>query len=135
MGEQSSIGGGGKEIAISHNMRDVTRMAVAWYGTGIGGGGGGDKTTRTQKAMAAAAAAVTATIPGGGCAGYLLRQVSLMMWAVCEAASQLAVGGRGQFLEGEPCAVQDQERASVSCFCICSSPCPSLLLLMGNGAS
>ena len=51
MGEQSSIAGGGKEIATSHNMRDVMRMAAAWYGTGIGGGsgggggGGGGKTT------------------------------------------------------------------------------------------
>ena len=49
MGEQSSIAGGGREIATSHNMRDVMRMAAAWYGTGIGGGGGGgggsDKTT------------------------------------------------------------------------------------------
>ena len=50
VGEQSSIAGGGREIATSHNMRDVMRMAAAWYGTGIGGGGGGggggsDKTT------------------------------------------------------------------------------------------
>ena len=46
MGEQSSIAGGGREIATSHNMRDVMRMAAAWYGTGIGGGGGGGgKTT------------------------------------------------------------------------------------------
>lgn len=44
MGEQSSIAGGGREIATSHNMRDVMRMAAAWYGTGIGSGGGG-KTT------------------------------------------------------------------------------------------
>jgi len=41
VGEQSSIAGGGREIATSHNMRDVMRMATAWYGTGIGGGGGG----------------------------------------------------------------------------------------------
>jgi len=41
VGEQSSIAGGGREIATSHNMRDVMRMAAAWYGTGIGGGGGG----------------------------------------------------------------------------------------------
>ncbi len=40
VGEQSSIAGGGREIATSHNMRDVMRMAAAWYGTGIGGGGG-----------------------------------------------------------------------------------------------
>jgi hypothetical protein len=50
VGEQSSIAGGGREIATSHNMREVMRMATAWYGTGIGGGGGGggggsDKTT------------------------------------------------------------------------------------------
>jgi hypothetical protein len=46
VGEQSSIAGGGREIATSHNMRDVMRMAAAWYGTGIGGGGGGGgKTT------------------------------------------------------------------------------------------
>ncbi len=92
MGEQSSIASGGREIATSHNMRDVMRMATAWYGTGIGGGGG--KTTTVQKAMAAAAAAtVPATIPRGGSAGYLLGQVSLMTWAVGEAASQPAVGG------------------------------------------
>ena len=98
MGEQSSIAGGGREIATSHNMRDVMRMAAAWYGTGIGGGGGGGgKTTMAQKAMAAAAAMVTATIPRGGSAGYLLGQVSLMTWAVGEAASQPAVGGRGRF--------------------------------------
>ncbi len=50
-------------------MRDVMRMAAAWYGTGIGGGGGSGssgKTTMAQKAMAAAAAMVTATIPRGG---------------------------------------------------------------------
>jgi len=96
VGEQSSIAGGGREIATSHNMRDVMRMAAAWYGTGIGGDDGGGKTTMAQKAMAAAAAAmVTATIPRGGSAGYLLGQVSLMTWAVGEAASQPAVGGRG----------------------------------------
>ena len=94
MGEQSSIAGGGREIATSHNMRDVMRMAAAWYGTGIGGGGGG-KMTMAQKAMAAGAAMVTATIPRGGSVGYLLGQVSLMTWAVGEAASQPAVGGRG----------------------------------------
>jgi len=44
VGEQSSIAGGGREIAASHNMRDMMRMAAAWCGTGIGGGGGG-KTT------------------------------------------------------------------------------------------
>ncbi len=97
MGEQSSIASGGREIATSHNMRDVMRMAAAWYGTGIGGGnggGGGGKTTMAQKAMAAAAAIVTGTIPKGGSAGYLLGQVSLMTWAVLgEAASQPAVGG------------------------------------------
>ncbi len=96
MGEQSSIAGGGREITTSHNMRDVMRMAAAWYGTRIGGGnggGGGGKTTMAQKAMAAAAAMVTATIPRGGSAGYLLGQVSLMTWAVGEAASQPAVGG------------------------------------------
>ncbi len=106
MGEQSSIAGGGREIATSHNMRDVMRMAVAWYGTGIGGGGGG-KTTMAQKAMAAAAATVTVTIPRGGSAGYLLGQVSLMTWAVGEAASQPAVGGQRQFLGGGPRAVRD----------------------------
>ncbi len=99
VGEQSSIAGGGREIATSHNMRDVMRMAAAWYGTGIsGGGGGGGKTTTAQKAtsvVAVAAATVTATIPRGGSAGYLLGQVSLMTWAVGEAASQPAVGGRG----------------------------------------
>ena len=46
VGEQSSIAGGGREIATSHNMRDVMRMAVAWYGTGIGGGGGGGGKTK-----------------------------------------------------------------------------------------
>jgi len=55
VGERSSIAGGGREIATSHNMRDVMRMAAAWYGTGIGGGGGGGKTTMAQKAMTAAA--------------------------------------------------------------------------------
>ena len=43
-----------------------------------GGGGNGDH-----------------NIPRGGSAGYLLGQVSLMTWAVGEAASQPAVGGRG----------------------------------------
>jgi len=97
VGEQSSIAGGGREIATSHNMRAVMRMAAAWYGTGIGGGGGGGggKTTMAQKAMAAVAAMVTATIPRGDSAGYLLGKVSLMTWAVGEAASQPAVGGRG----------------------------------------
>ncbi len=78
-------------------MHDVMRMAAAWYGTGIGGGGGGGggKTMTAQKATAAAVAMVTATIPRGGSAGYLLGQVSLMTWAVGEAASQPAVGGRG----------------------------------------
>jgi hypothetical protein len=71
-------------------MRDVTRMATAWCGTGIGSGGG-NKTATAQKAMAAARA--TVTIPRGGGAGYLLRQVSLMTWVVGEAASQPAVGG------------------------------------------
>ena len=37
MGEQSSIAGGGREIVASHNMRDVTQMAAAWYSTRIGG--------------------------------------------------------------------------------------------------
>ncbi len=88
------------------------RMATAWYGTGIGGGGGGGgggKTTmaQRQKAMAAAAAMVTATIPRGGSAGDLLEQVSLMTWAVGEAASQPAVGGRGQFWGGGHRAVRD----------------------------
>lgn len=106
MGEQSSIAGGGREIATSHNMHDVMRMAVPWYGTRIGGGGGG-KTTMAQKAMAAAAAMVTATIPRGGSAGYLLGQVSLMTWAVGEAASQPAVGGRGRFFGGGLRAVRD----------------------------
>ena len=108
MGEQSSIAGGGREIATSHNMRDVMRMAAAWYGTGIGGGGGGGgKMTMAQKAMAAAAAMVTATIPRGGSVGYLLGQVSLMTWAVGEAASQPAVGGRGRFFGGGLRAVRD----------------------------
>jgi hypothetical protein len=108
VGEQSSIAGGGRDIATSHNMRDVMRMAVAWYGTGIGGdGGSGGKTTTAQKATAAAAATVTATIPRGGSAGYLLGQVSLMTWVVGEAASQPTVGGRGRFLGGGPCAVWD----------------------------
>ena len=94
MGEQSSIVGGGREIATSHNMRDVMQMAVAWYGTGIGSGSGGDgKTTMAQKATVAAATTVTVTIPRGGSAGYLLRQVSLMTWVVGEVASQPAVGG------------------------------------------
>jgi hypothetical protein len=48
-----------------------------------------------QKAMVAAAAMVTAMIPRGDSAGYLLGKVSLMTWAVGEAASQPAVGGRG----------------------------------------
>ena len=96
VGEQSSIVGGGREIPTSHNMRDVMRMAAAWYGTGIGGGGGGGgKTTTAQKATAEKAATVTAAIPRGGSAGYLLGQVSLMTWVVGEAASQPAVGGRG----------------------------------------
>jgi hypothetical protein len=107
VGEQSSIAGGGREIATSHNMRDVMLMAMAWYGTGIGSGGGGGKTTMAQKAMAAAAAMVTATIPRGGSAGYLLGQVSLMTWAVGEAASQPAVGGRGRFFGGGLRAVRD----------------------------
>ncbi len=77
-------------------MRDVMRMAMPWYSTRIGGGGSG-KTTMAQKVMAAAAAMVTATIPRGGSAGYLLGQVSLMTWAVGEAASQPAMGGRGKF--------------------------------------
>ena len=106
MGERSSIAGGGREIATSHNMRDVMRMAAPWYGTGIGGGGGG-KTTMAQKAMAAAAAMVTATILRGGSAGYLLGQVSLMTWAVGEAASQPTVGGRGRFFGGDLRAVRD----------------------------
>ncbi len=93
MGEQSSIAGGGREIATSHNMRDMMWMAVAWYRTGIGGSGGGVKTTTAQKAAAAAVATVTVMIPRGGSAGYLLGQVSLMTWAVSEAASQPAVGG------------------------------------------
>ncbi len=96
VGEQSSIAGGGREITTSHNMHDVMRMAAAWYRTGIGsgnGGGGGGKTTMAQKAMAAVAAMVTATILRRGSAGYLLGQVSLMTWAVGEAASQPAVGG------------------------------------------
>jgi hypothetical protein len=88
-------------------MRDVMRMAAAWYGTGIGGNDGGGKTTMAQKAMAAAAAMVTATIPRGGSAGYLLGQVSLMTWAVGEAASQPAVGGRGHFFGGGLRAVRD----------------------------
>ncbi len=84
------------------------RMVAAWYGTGIGSdGGGGGKTTTAQKAAAAAAATVTATILRGGSAGYLLEQVSLMTWAVGEAASQPAVGGRGQFLGGGPRAVRN----------------------------
>jgi hypothetical protein len=107
VGERSSVAGGGREIATSHNMRDVMRMAAAWYGNGIGGGGGGGKTTMAQKAMAAAAAMVTATIPRGGSAGYLLGQVSLMTWAVGEAASQPAVGGRGHFFGGGLRAVRD----------------------------
>ena len=95
-------------------MCDVMWMTAAWYGTGIGsggGGGGGGKTTMAQKAAAAAAAAaaatVIATIPRGGRAGYLLGKVSLMTWAVGEAASQPAVGGRGQFWGGGHCAVRD----------------------------
>ncbi len=47
VGEQSSIPGGGREIATSHNMRAVMRMAAAWYGTGIGGSGGGSGKTTT----------------------------------------------------------------------------------------
>ena len=94
MGEQSSIAGGKREIPTSHNMRDVMRMSVAWYGTGIGSGGGsGDKTTTAQKATVAAAATVTGTIPREGSAGYLLGQVSLMPWVVGEGAFQPAVGG------------------------------------------
>ena len=88
VGEQSSIAGGGREITTSHNMCDVTRMAAAWYSTGIGigsGSGGGSKTTTAQKATAAAAATVMATMPRGGDARYLLGQVSLMTWAVGEA--------------------------------------------------
>ena len=88
-------------------MRDMMRMAAAWYGTGIGGSGGGGKMTMAQKAMAAAAAMVTATIPRGGSVGYLLGQVSLMTWAVGEAASQPAVGGRGRFFGGGLRAVRD----------------------------
>lgn len=107
MGERSSIAGGGREIATSHNMRDVMRMAAAWYGTGIGGSSGSGKMTMAQKAMAAAAAMVTATIPRGGSVGYLLGQVSLMTWAVGEAASQPAVGGRGRFFGGGLRAVRD----------------------------
>ncbi len=110
MGEQSSIAGGEREIATSHNMHGVMWMAAAWYGTGIGGGGSsGSKTMMAQKATAAAAAAatVTVTIPRGGSAGYLLGQVSLMTWAVGEAASQPAVGGRGRFLGGGLRAVRD----------------------------
>ena len=63
--------------------------------------------TMAQKAMAAAAAMVTATIPRGGSVGYLLGQVSLMTWAVGEAASQPAVGGRGRFLGGGLRTVRD----------------------------
>jgi hypothetical protein len=92
------------------HMGDTTRMAAAWYDTGIGGGGGGGgssggKTTMAQKVTAVAAARVMATIPRGGGAGYLLGQVSLMTRAVGEAASQPAVGGRGQFWGGGPRAV------------------------------
>ncbi len=94
MGEQSSIAGGEREIATSHNMCGVMRMAAAWYGAGIGGGGGsGDKTTTAQKATVAAAATVTMMIPREGSAEYLLGQVSLMAWVVGEAASHPAVGG------------------------------------------
>ncbi len=81
MGELSTIAGGGREITTSHNMRDVTRMATAWYGTRIGVGGigvGGGKMTTAQKATATAATTVMTTIPRGGGAGYLLGQVSLM---------------------------------------------------------
>jgi hypothetical protein len=89
-------------------MRDVMRMAAAWYGTGIGGGGGGGgKTTTAQKAIAEKAATVTTTIPRGGSAGYLLGQVSVMTWVVGEVASQPAVGGGGQFWGGGPRAVRD----------------------------
>ncbi len=100
-------------------MRDVMRMAAAWYGTRIGSGGGsggggggggvsgGGKTTMAQKAMAAAAAMVTATIPRGGSAGYLRGQVSLMTWAVGEAASQPVMGGRGRFFGGGLRTVRD----------------------------
>jgi hypothetical protein len=125
VGEQSSIAGGESEITTSHNMHDVTRMAAAWYGTGIGigsDGGGGSKTTMAQKATAAAAAMVTATMPRGGGARYLLGQVSLMMWAVGEAASQPAVGGLGQFWGGGPCAAWDWECGCVLCICIYSPP-------------
>jgi len=110
VGEQSSVAGGGREITTSHNMRDVMRMAAAWYGTGISGsngGGSGGKTTMAQKAMAATAVMVTATIPRGGSVGYLLEEVSLMTWAVGEAASQPAVGGRGRFFGGGLRAVRD----------------------------
>ncbi len=113
MGEQSSIAGGGREIATSHNMRDVTRTTAVWYGTKIGGSGGG-KTMTAQKAMATAAARVTATIPRGGGAWYLLGQVSLMTWAVREAASQSAVGGQGQLL-GEVRARYRIKNVSVFC--------------------
>ena len=100
VGEQSSIAGGEREITTSHNMRDMTRMAAAWYGTGIGIGsnsGGGSKMMTAQKATAAAAETVTATISRGGGVGYLLGQESLMMWAVGEVTSQPTVGGRGRF--------------------------------------
>jgi len=107
VGEQSSIAGGGREIATSHNMRDVMRMAAAWYGTRIGGGGGGKMTMAQKATMAAAAAMVTVTIQRGGSAGYLLGQMSLMTWAVGEAASQPAVGGRGQFFGGGLRTVRD----------------------------
>ena len=97
-------------------MCDVTRMAVVWYGTGIGGGGSG-KTTRARKATTwatAAAVTVMATILRGGGAGYLLGQVSLMVWAVGEAASQPAVGGQGQLL-GEVCMRYGIKNVSVFC--------------------
>ena len=88
MAEQSSIASGGREIATSHNMCDVTQMPAAWYGTGIGGGGGGSggKTATAQKATAATAATVMGMIPRGDGTWYLLKQVSLMTWAVGEAA-------------------------------------------------
>ncbi len=94
VGEQSSIVGDGREIPTSHNMHDMMQMAAAWYGTGIGSGGSGSgKMTTAQKATTVVAATVTTTIPRGGSAGYLLRQVSLMTWVVGEVASQPAVGG------------------------------------------
>ena len=52
---------------------------------------------------------------------------------VGEAAPQPAVGGRGWFSGGGPCAVWDQECECVLCVCVCSPPRPLLLLLMGDG--